>query len=77
MFYINILGSKYNFLHIRLCLRSQHKEVIMLINDNGVVIKRLCLLKDLFKNYIPGSNYMISDEVLEVRWVCSSRTCHI
>ena len=49
----------------------------MLVNVNDVTIKRLCLLKDLSKNYIPGSNYMISDEVLKVRRVCSSRTCHI
>ena len=39
----------------------------MLVYDNDVTIKRLCLLKDLFKNYIPDSNYMISDEVLKVR----------
>ena len=39
----------------------------MLVNDNDVTIKRLCLLKDLLKNYIPDSNYMISDEVLKVR----------
>ena len=49
----------------------------MLVNVNDVTTKRAYLLKDLSKNYIPGSNYMISDEVLKVRRVCSSRTCHI
>ena len=49
----------------------------MLVIDNDVTVKKLCLLKDLFKAYIPGSKYMISDEVLKVRRVCSSRTCHI
>ena len=49
----------------------------MRVNVNDVTIKRICLLKDLSKNYIPGSNYMISDEVLKARRVCSSRTCHI
>ena len=49
----------------------------MRVNVNDVTIKRICLLKDLSKNYIPGSNYMISHEVLKARRVCSSRTCHI
>ena len=39
----------------------------MLVNDNDVTIKRLCLLKDLFKNYIPDSKYLISYEVLKMR----------
>ena len=39
----------------------------MLVYDDDVTIKRLCLLKDLFKNYIPDSKYMISYEVLKMR----------
>ena len=63
---VYLFGTNYTFLHVRFRLWSQNKENIMLVYQNDVTIKRLCLSKDLSKNYIPSSNYIISDVVHEM-----------
>ena len=44
----------------------------MLVDENDVTINRLRLSRNLFKNYVSGSNYLIFDEVAKPRRVCSS-----